>query len=442
MRPAAIVLALTLGSSPAKANGRFPSANQLVVHPTDPDTLVVRATYGIVASRDAGTSWGWLCEEALGFSGTFDPAIALTASGVLVAGLGEGLSVAEAPWCEFAVHTPGEKARYVVDVTIDRTKPNRVLALTSDSLGNGTFENLVFDSADGGSTLDSLGALEGNDLFALTIDVAPSDPSYVYVSALGGSGNDYEGMLFVSKTGGDHFERFLIPGTSLSKGPYIAALAPNDPAVVYVRLDGDGSPLLVSKNGGESFESIFREPGLPLRGFALSPDGSKIAVGGDGTYGGVWVGQTTTYKFEKVSTLPVQCLTWSNSGLYACMNETTQPFSVGLSKDEGKTFEPVYRQGCLQGTLHGCGPDSSVQKKCSVRWADNSRPIVAGKCGDEPSGGGSAAGGGGSPNGAEPDKSGSTSSCGMTRSGSGPSFLVCLAFFALAATKRRARRPH
>src|SRR4051794_34190183 len=50
----------------ARANGRYPLASQLVVDPLDPDHLVARTTFGVLSSADAGATWRWVCEEALG----------------------------------------------------------------------------------------------------------------------------------------------------------------------------------------------------------------------------------------------------------------------------------------------------------------------------------------------------------------------------------------
>ncbi len=54
----------------ARANGRFPTSNQIVFSPANADLIVLRATFGILVSRDGGTTWTWLCEDALGIART------------------------------------------------------------------------------------------------------------------------------------------------------------------------------------------------------------------------------------------------------------------------------------------------------------------------------------------------------------------------------------
>src|SRR5262249_10170662 len=61
----------------AHANGRFPSAEQLVVDPGDPNHIAVQVTYGFIHTVDAGRTWTWTCEDAAQYGGELDPPIAL-----------------------------------------------------------------------------------------------------------------------------------------------------------------------------------------------------------------------------------------------------------------------------------------------------------------------------------------------------------------------------
>ena len=82
------LMALLYSEGHAWGNGRFPKADMLVSVPeSDGRDLYLRSTFGILVSHDAGKRWEWICEEALGFSGTWDPPIALSRSGVLYVGV-------------------------------------------------------------------------------------------------------------------------------------------------------------------------------------------------------------------------------------------------------------------------------------------------------------------------------------------------------------------
>src|SRR5690242_6007758 len=77
----------------ASANGRFPAAGQIAQGPASSDTILVRATYGLVLTRNGGQEWSWICEDAVGFGSAEDPMLAFAADGSILAGTFEGLSV-------------------------------------------------------------------------------------------------------------------------------------------------------------------------------------------------------------------------------------------------------------------------------------------------------------------------------------------------------------
>src|SRR5688572_10417011 len=95
-----IVLLSLLTTLPASANGRFPETNQLAVEAGNPDHAVVRATFGLLVTRDRGATWDFVCEDAFGPQDT-DPPLALLPGGVLVLGLDHGVSRSDALGCSF-----------------------------------------------------------------------------------------------------------------------------------------------------------------------------------------------------------------------------------------------------------------------------------------------------------------------------------------------------
>src|SRR4051812_25042615 len=99
----AVAGAVLSGAAPALANGRFPASGQLVVDPTDPTHLVLRATFGVLRSRDRGASWGWVCEGAIGYGGQEDPMMAVPADGSLLAGIYEGFSISRDDGCTWGL---------------------------------------------------------------------------------------------------------------------------------------------------------------------------------------------------------------------------------------------------------------------------------------------------------------------------------------------------
>jgi hypothetical protein len=156
---------------------------------------------------------------------------------------------------------------------------------------------------------------------------------------------------------------------------YLSAVHPTLVNRIYVRAEGNaGEPdrLLVSDDAGESFRVAVALPGGML-GFALSPDGARVAVGGP--VAGVWVAAADTVDaaaatFTQRSATPVTCLTWGEEGLYACgLDETSAGFALGRSADEGATFEPLLRAlGDVCGPRTDCPVDSTYPAVCPPRW--------------------------------------------------------------------------
>src|SRR5438094_3477454 len=89
----------------ANANGRPPEANGVVLQPSDPNAIYIRTTFGLLVSRDAGCSFHWICEDAIGYGGTFDPKYAIANDGALFAGTFDGLRVSRDAGCSFSVAT-------------------------------------------------------------------------------------------------------------------------------------------------------------------------------------------------------------------------------------------------------------------------------------------------------------------------------------------------
>src|SRR5581483_3407401 len=159
-----------------------------------------------------------------------------------------------------------------------------------------------------------------------------SDPQRVYVAAFRGQGAQRTTSLFVSTNGGGAWNEYPTPFDPAHEAAvYIAAVDPKNADLVYRRSEG-ASRLIVTANGGQSFTTPFSLPGPDqMEGFALSPDGSTVYVGGPNA--GLYTASSTDLtSFQPVSeTLPdggtrtihVQCLAARAGELWACSDEPT-----------------------------------------------------------------------------------------------------------------------
>lgn len=408
------VLAIASSAGAARANGVFPSAGQIAVDPADPSHLLVRTTYGILTTRAGGEPWDWICETGVGYSSLFHPAVALLEDGTAIAGLSDGLAVAHTDGCSWEKASGAIDGAYVVDVSVEKSAPSHAVAVTSSgAAGAGKF----FTSEDDAITWVQTGADLPAGFIPLSVDVAPSDPSRVYVSALAGGAGTLKGSLLVSLDRGATWTPITVPLTDGDHAPYIGAIDPVNPDRVYVRTDGSPGHLIAFDRSTGTFDELYAGQGY-LRGFALSPDGATMLVGGSSD--GVLRASAASPTFVKVSSVSTRCLTWTSEGVYTCATEFSDGFTVGLSKDEGATFEPIMHLACVRGPL-ACPAQSSVGKACPGEWDAVAQLIGAASCGG--AGGSTSAGGAGGSSASGGSTAGGSSSGGSATTSSVPTDL-------------------
>lgn len=359
-----LILAAGLGaSSAAWANGRFPRADQLVATPGRPEQLVLRTTFGLLVSRDAGASWEWICEEAIGITRQEDPAVAVLAGGRLLAGLSNGLAQASEPFCAWQFAPLSSAPLELVDLTVRPLEPGSAVALAWEKTDANAFgyRSLFFGTSDAGASWQSYGTGIDPSVLVLTLDVAASDPHRLYASGIRPAART--AALFVSTDDGHSWAERPAPFESpREQGLYIAAVDPNAPERVYLRSSGPSSSrLLVTDDAGLSFVELFS--GRSLLGFALSPDASEIFVGGPED--GLWWASRDERVFEQRSSLPVLCLMSLANLLYACSNEQLG-FALGASSDGGRQFSARLHLSEVGGPV-ACAPETSGGV-CAAAW--------------------------------------------------------------------------
>ncbi len=349
---------------------------------------MLRATFGLLVSQDAGATWGWICESALGFNGTEDPAVAVTADGTILAALYEGMATSNDTGCSWAF-APSLAGWVSADVAVRPEAPDDAVALawiedTTDA-GLTTFETHVFETSDDGVDWSQAGSAIDPTALLQTIDVAASDPNRIYVCGVHGIYETQDVTLYTSRDGGQTFVENAVPvDTELESNAYIAAVDPVNADRLYVRT-WPISRLLVSDDAGQSFRAVLTFAG-EMQGFAASPDGTTLYAGGPTD--GLWVGDATTLSFRQVSSVPIQCLATSGATLYACSNDP--PFALGASADGGASFTPLLRFAAIPGAL-SC-PSSSQTASCSGQFPAICETLPG--CGEGGAGNGAEADGG------------------------------------------------
>ncbi|MBL9028280.1 MAG: hypothetical protein JNL21_39175 [Myxococcales bacterium] len=426
-----VIVGLLGAAAPALANGRFPNADHLVVDPGNPDHIVVRATFGLVQSFDAGASWTWICEPAVGYGGTDDPAIAVTGLGHLLVGIRDGVATSTDAGCSFAVDGSALAALRVVDLAVEPLDPAAAVGISGDD-ADGNPRIVVAETLDDGLSWTALGPDLDTDLFPQTIDAAPSMRERIYVSAV--AGVDAAPVIERSSDRGATWTRVAvdIPGAERT---FISAISPVDPDRIYLRVPGEGTDrLFVSDDAAETWTEILSLEGEML-GFGLSPDGEKVAVGLK--QGGVYLASTSDHRFVRTGESGVRCLTWAQAGLYACGNQAQDGFTVGLSTDEGASFTPLY--DLLEIGLSSCPAGTDTAVACPPLFEELLDQL--GGSGGSGAGGATAATvSSASTGGATPEEAGDGCSCrSASRTSDAPLGLVALAGLLMVFRSRNKR---
>ncbi len=309
-----------------------------------------------------------------------------------------------------------------------RSRSRRTAAATT------RLDTRTWTSSDNGHTWATAGVPLPTNFLALTVDIAPAATGAkgnVYASGfVVNSATDYVGTLVHTTDGGATWQSFTVPGSNNLSAPYIAAIDPNDANTLYVRFASDQGVLLVTHDGGQTFSTLYTATGQ-LLAFALSPDGKTILTGGE--MDGILKASTSDYKFTKISSLHVRCLTWSDpSDVYACASEANDGFTVGKSVDQGMTFSAIHHLSCLEGPV-GCAASSAVTTECAAGWATVSSTIQSDTCTSSSSSSSSSTTGGGT----AMAKGGCAVAPGGTNGGS----VAVLALGLATYVGRRKRRP-
>jgi hypothetical protein len=355
----------------ASANGRFPAATQLVVVK---DRGVMTSSFGLVTTVDHFATPSWSCEKSLGYDPAFnnDLGVGIFADGTVVISGPEGLTISTDRTCTNPAPAGPIADLWFADVTVDGMRPSSGLAVSRGKRGQDCTGGEIFESLDNGRSWAKIAPLP-TGFCPLTIDSAPSDVKRLFVSGnvLRSDGLRLEGQLLVSEDRGATWASHVLPD---EPRPFIAAIDPLDKDTIYVRTSNppDAGRLLVSSDGAKTFRTIATLTGVPLQffgvtGVALSPDGSKLAYGSVNE--GLFVADGRNTAANKRSSMPVMCLAWTAEGLYACSAPNLcGPFLIGVSRDDGRSFDPVVPALDIKGDRTTCAPGTPGANLCPDQW--------------------------------------------------------------------------
>ncbi len=341
-----LVLASLLAAGVAHANGRSPQTIGIYPKPGEPQTLYLQTTFGLLSTTDEGCTFRWMCEQSIGYGGTWDPYYAIGSDGTIFATTFEGLRISRDGGCTFETAT----------ASLPMNDPNRIADIWIDALDIGptgeiwvgTAEtghtNDVFVSLDNGMTFTSRGMLSP-EIWWKSVKIAPSNPSIVYITGYQVAGTP-QAYAYRTENGGMDWTPSPLTGVMYASTPVIRikAVDPTNPDIVYMASEG-----------------------------ANPPSGDRLYRSTDG-------GQTWTEVLATTSTIHDVVIRDAQHVIIATQIKTTSSIMGGTayqSSDGGMTFAPLDgapQLACVakraDGTLFGCGANWDPDFKAVARSTD------------------------------------------------------------------------
>jgi len=354
----ALILAMvSLSPVRASANGRFPTAGYFVAGPgVRNDVFALRTTFGVLASRDAGRTWTWVCEAAYNQIGASDPTLSIGADGTLVLASYLGLIASDGDYCSWP-RLAGVPQRDFADVT--NTTDGRSLVALAGPDG----ENALYLSGDSGHTWELGARLTG--YATETVDVAPGDRLRVYVTGYGSTGRP---VLLRSDDGG-RTVREVTTDFLGNQSIYLAGVDATRPDVIYLRaMNGFATTLLRSEDGGATMRAVGRTA-RDMLGFALSDDGETVWIASADRAEGILRSERGGPWVRMAADVGVKCLRFHAGTLFVCADEARDGFALGYSHDGGDHVDPLLSLRRVDGTTTTCGASTQVGATCPALWS-------------------------------------------------------------------------
>jgi hypothetical protein len=360
---AALGAALLASPAPAHANGRPPVTNGITFRPNDNQSLYVRSTFGLLISHDNGCSFRWVCEQAIGYGGVYDPKYAVATDGTIFATTFTGLKVSRDGGCSFTTATaelppgaPGRIADAWVDA-LDIGPTGEIWAATAD----GTKPNDIYRSTDGGVTFAPRGMTGSPDwpmIWWKSLAVAPSDAARVYAAGYQIANPSPLAHVFSTTDGGQSWTPSPLAGVSLGTTPLvtIAAVDPANPQILYlVSVDGNGpggDRLYRSTDGAATFTEVLATT-QPISNVVVRDATTVVVATADATAGGAFQSTDGGATFAAVAGAPrLGCLGKRPDGsLIGCAANWDPDFKAVARSTDAVQWQKVFRFVELAGPL-------------------------------------------------------------------------------------------
>ncbi|MCP4445275.1 MAG: hypothetical protein GY811_08025 [Myxococcales bacterium] len=468
MQLAVALAAALVAASTAEANGRFPATTNVRFAPGHDLQVLVPTTFGLLISDDDAQTFHWVCEDTIGYGGTYDPDYEIAANGDIYATTFEGLRVSRDGGCTFSdtefyndlTGTGGDAVlldgEWVGEIEI--ASDGTIWATTS----TGGAANDIYTSTDG-QRFDSANNLHPVAWWK-TLRVSKSSPDTVYVTGflIGQDGGAPKALLYKTVDGGTNWIDLGVADFSFGNQPnlFLEGVSATDPNLVYARVIGarnpQGDDLYRSTDGGVSWTKVLEMHGV-ISAFTMLSDDAVIAgtatpctedLAGPPVDGGLpnkgcvstsptgaagtWTKPAQEPKLGCLGSRP------SDNSLFACAsNFAPDNFALGTSSDLGQTWTTRARFDDIIGPLE-CASDTAQFTCAQDIWPGQCTTLAICEAGD--AGVGDDAGSNVGPDAGDGDGGGDDSCLGCAQGNDGglPFVLTALGIYWAAFRRRKA----
>jgi hypothetical protein len=391
--------AMCLVPMAALANGRAPVTNGVHFQPGDDHALYVATTFGLLISHDDGCSFRWVCEENMGYGGTFDPRYRIARDGAIFATTYNGLRVSRDGGCTFTTATaeaaPGAPGAIggawvsAIDIA-----PTGDVWVTTASDG----PNDVYRSTDNGATFAPSGLASPTILWK-SIAVAPSRAARIYATGYqvggarpGGGTTPPSSHLQISDDTGAHWQESPLTGISFGAMPLVNVLAvdPGNPDVVLLASSlasaSVGDRLYRSSDGGMTWTDVL-DTGSPITDLVFEQSGRVVVT----TLNAAPLQSVDRgASFQPIAGAPrLACVGQrGDDAVFGCGANWEPDFKAIARTGDGATWDKVFRFAELAGPLE-CPAGTPQHDLCSGRWqmVQDQFGATGPTCGAEPKAG-------------------------------------------------------
>jgi hypothetical protein len=365
------MVALAALGGQAAADGAFPDSSQILLPATRPHRIILVTNFGLVISEDDGATWEWACEPRSDDSTILYQQAAAPSDRIFAVLINNGLVYSDDQACTWTRSGGSLATANARDAFADPTNPARVFVVGAQPAAH-ILPSSVYRSDDAGLTfgpeLDT--APVGGDM--LGVESSASDPGTVYLAMYGTMGavpGLLEPLLGHSSDGGAHWTASTLAPSLGANSFRIIAVDPTNPLRLFLRVvESFGEKVAVSSDGGQSFT----EPvavNEQFTAFVRLPSGTLLLGGSNGGKGVAFRSTDGGASFQPIPLPPadasgkqpaaphLRALAERNGKLYGAADNFIDGFALGVSSDEGVSFQPllIFNQvkrikPCLQET--------------------------------------------------------------------------------------------